>query len=280
MFLILILIAQTYACNLLVLGGGGSHGAYQSGVIQYLIEQGMRWDSVKGYSVGSLNAAYLATTDPSNLVQSFNKTRQKWAELHDYDIYVPNLLFDQSIASSSPMRKTLQTIFSGRTKEYIPTAFASTNIRTGHTDLLKFSSLTDELVNRIMASMAIPIFFPPITVNGIEYWDGQLKDTNFIEDNLCSDPITSLTFISINYHEEMKDVGTANLIKLAVRAINLLTDIDSTGLVKRYVHNIPVILCEPTVDLKTLIIDFSKGKELWDLGYSRGHIDCKTMMFT
>ncbi|MBQ6088299.1 MAG: patatin-like phospholipase family protein, partial [Firmicutes bacterium] len=41
----------------LVLGGGGSRGAYQIGVWQALKELGIRIDMVYGTSVGAINAA-------------------------------------------------------------------------------------------------------------------------------------------------------------------------------------------------------------------------------
>ena len=45
--------------NALVLGGGGSRGAYQFGAIKALKELGYEYEIITGASVGALNALFL-----------------------------------------------------------------------------------------------------------------------------------------------------------------------------------------------------------------------------
>lgn len=51
----------------LVLGGGGSRGAYEAGVWQALTELDMHFDMVVGVSVGALNAAMIAQGDADSM---------------------------------------------------------------------------------------------------------------------------------------------------------------------------------------------------------------------
>jgi predicted acylesterase/phospholipase RssA len=48
----------------LCLSGGGSHGAYQVGVLKALSESGRSWDYVSGVSVGSINGIFIAMHKP------------------------------------------------------------------------------------------------------------------------------------------------------------------------------------------------------------------------
>ena len=53
-------VADEEGTTAFVLGGGGSLGAVQVGMLRALLELGIRPDFVVGTSIGSLNGAYLA----------------------------------------------------------------------------------------------------------------------------------------------------------------------------------------------------------------------------
>ena len=56
--------ASQETCNALVMSGGGTNGAWESGVLWGLINYGnaddYKWDVVTGVSIGSVNSAYMA----------------------------------------------------------------------------------------------------------------------------------------------------------------------------------------------------------------------------
>ncbi|MBQ5441313.1 MAG: patatin-like phospholipase family protein, partial [Firmicutes bacterium] len=64
----------------LVLGGGGSRGAYEIGVWQALKELGIRIDMVYGTSVGAINAAMVAQGD-------LDLTASLWKELETDTVF-------------------------------------------------------------------------------------------------------------------------------------------------------------------------------------------------
>lgn len=107
----------------LVLGGGGSKGAYQVGAYEALLELGFSFDIVVGTSIGALNGALIAQGD-------FHKARGLWEQIsvekvisnglnltHDLDYYFSNtqkiIPFLKSYAQNKGMDTTpLQAIMS------------------------------------------------------------------------------------------------------------------------------------------------------------------------
>ena len=67
-----------------VLGGGGSLGAAQVGMLRALLEVGVRPDFVVGTSIGSLNAAYLAGhLDPDGI----ESMAELWSTVRRADVF-------------------------------------------------------------------------------------------------------------------------------------------------------------------------------------------------
>jgi len=63
----------------LVLGGGGSKGAYEIGVWQALNELGIQIDIVTGTSIGAVNGALVAQND-------FEMANKSWHEIKESTI--------------------------------------------------------------------------------------------------------------------------------------------------------------------------------------------------
>ncbi|MBO5394664.1 MAG: patatin-like phospholipase family protein [Clostridia bacterium] len=68
----------------LVLGGGGSRGAYQAGAIKALIELGFQAEIVTGTSVGSINASVYAQQDFSFLEDVWGKITYRQVVKHKF----------------------------------------------------------------------------------------------------------------------------------------------------------------------------------------------------
>lgn len=77
----------------LVLGGGGARGAYEVGVLAYVLAElpremgrSLRFDVVVGTSSGAINAAFLASaaTDPAAAVTAL---AERWRNLHINQVY-------------------------------------------------------------------------------------------------------------------------------------------------------------------------------------------------
>src|SRR3990170_691842 len=72
----------------LVLSGGGSKGAYQCGVLQYLLNDlGIQYSVLCGVSVGALNAALLAMYPLGQEKQSFESLKNLWTGINTSKVY-------------------------------------------------------------------------------------------------------------------------------------------------------------------------------------------------
>jgi NTE family protein len=182
----------------LALQGGGAHGAFGWGVLDRLLENGLRVEAICGVSSGAITGAMLA----QGLVKGGAEGGR--AELHrlwetlahgrggaavDAWLWGPDLLGDlvwQGMETMmrlfspaqinpmghNPLRPLLASLLEPDTlrRPGAPRFYAAaTDIRSGEAVLFGNDSITVEV---LLASACVPFLFPPIEVNGRPYWDG------------------------------------------------------------------------------------------------------------
>jgi NTE family protein len=157
-----------------VLTGGGVLGAVQAGQLMALADMGVRPDVVIGTSVGSLNAAYVASrpaaADCGELVDI-------WRGVRTEDIFPGSRLqrawnlvaHGDHIYPNDGLRHLVEKLPVRTFEELeIPLHISATNLRTGAE-----AWFTDgPLMRAILASTALPGIFPPIAIEGELYVDG------------------------------------------------------------------------------------------------------------
>jgi NTE family protein len=160
-----------------VLGGGGSLGAIQVGMLQALSEHDIAPDIVAGTSVGSLNGAVVALEPTS----AANRLSHLWPRLTREQVFPGGLLHQA---------RTLQ-----HAKTYL---FPSTGLATVIGDflgpeatfadlVLPFTAMAMDvatarphvlsdgpLLPALLASSAIPGIFPPVEIGPLRLYDGGL----------------------------------------------------------------------------------------------------------
>lgn len=160
-----------------VLGGGGSLGAVQVGMLRALVERQVAPDLVVGTSVGSLNGAFLAY-DPLGVV---GRLEVLWRSMTRQTVFPGNLLAQA------------RTLRQGRTHLFPDSGLravieASLPPETTFADLLlPFAAVTVDvgtatpyvvrhgpLVPALLASAAIPGIFPAVALDGRRLYDGGL----------------------------------------------------------------------------------------------------------
>lgn len=162
-----------------MLGGGGNLGAIQVGMLQAVMERGIRPDVVVGCSVGAINAAAVAA-DPT--VGGIELLRDIWISIRD-DVICPagrlsgiRLLTHRghSLQPNEGLRHLLETHLPYRTFEEFPTPFhvVAASLTTGHDRWFH----SGDVVNPILASAALPAIFPPVEIDGEQLIDGAVVD--------------------------------------------------------------------------------------------------------
>ncbi len=158
-----------------VLGGGGSRGAVQVGMLEELIHQGIRADRVYGASVGAINgAAYAGDPTPDGI----ERMAEIWRGVKGTDIFPRGALdgpwaFLQKRASVHANAGLRTIIEQGITFEdledtVIPFELVATSLTDGRERWITHGPALDA----VLASSAIPSIFPPVTIDGDVLVDG------------------------------------------------------------------------------------------------------------
>ncbi|WP_328644256.1 patatin-like phospholipase family protein [Amycolatopsis sp. NBC_00348] len=160
-----------------VLGGGGSLGAMQVGMLRAVAEAGITPDLAVGTSVGSLNAAVLALTrdDP------IERLRGIWAHMTRDEAF-PGGVFSRvrtltqsktHLFTNRGLTKIIdEHVGAGRRFEdlALPLGVVTTQVDTAEPLLIR----SGPLLTPLLASCAIPGIFPPVEHEGRLLYDGGL----------------------------------------------------------------------------------------------------------
>ena len=194
----------------LVLQGGGALGSYQAGVYEALASSEYLPDWVAGISIGAINAAIIAGNAPEHRVQ---RLRSFWEEITAPTKLWPSapdgplaawqhgasalaaLMFGQpgfftprppqdwlsldewvSYYKTAALKGTLERLVDfDRINDArdMRLSVGAVNVLTGHFAYFDSEKITIR-PEHVMASGALPPGFPPIEIDGEQYWDGGL----------------------------------------------------------------------------------------------------------
>jgi NTE family protein len=159
-----------------VLGGGGSLGAVQVGMLRALFELGIRPDFVVGTSIGSLNGAYVAGHLDLDGVESL---ADLWSSIRRADVFRFNV---RSLLGAVMGRRDhlfevlgLRAIIDRAGLGFARLEDAPIPVHAVATDLLRARPVIiseGDTVDALLASSAIPGIFPPVNVGGRLLVDG------------------------------------------------------------------------------------------------------------
>lgn len=158
-----------------VLGGGGSRGAVQVGMLQELIRRDIRADRVFGASVGAINGASYA--GQPNL-ENAERMADIWRAIKGTDIFPRGPLdgpwaFLQkrpSVHANTGLRAIIEAGIDYENLEdaAIPIEVVTTSLSDGRERWIGHGPA----VEAVLASSAIPSIFPPVIIDGDMLVDG------------------------------------------------------------------------------------------------------------
>lgn len=162
-----------------VLGGGGSRGAAQVGMLAELVDRGIRADRVYGVSVGAVNAAAYCG-DPTRAGMAHLEA--VWRGL-DGDVIFPRRRVQgpwsyfghrTAVHSNSGLKKVLADglRFERMEDAAVPLEVVATSLDDG----LERWLTEGPAIDAVLASSAIPALFPPVRVGKELLMDGGVVD--------------------------------------------------------------------------------------------------------
>lgn len=247
----------------LVLAGGGSYGAVQVGMLQALVEAGVRFDLVVGASVGALNGAYFAARPNTGGVAELARL---WLNLRQADVFPFSLT--EAIGGLLQRRgHVLQPVALRRLiRRALPLQRiedASLPLHIVASDLLNGAEVVlshGDVEQALLASAAIPLVFPAVSIGGRLLVDGGVA---------CNTPIASAVALGATRLIVLPTgFGCASteppsgLVALAMHTLNLVSmgqlmrDIELHG-TRASIH-----VVAPLCPLRSSVFDFSHSARL------------------
>ncbi len=225
----------------LVLAGGGSRGAFECGAIDFLVnEAGLDFDIFLGSSAGALNAAVLGSArNYRELVKQSRELRELWLNIRgNRSIYnsskfgIINLLLYDALHNPVGLRRLLAEHVDPARLCSNPSKFIKVGTVAIETGELFFADSRcresePHLRDYILASASIPVYFPPVKIDGKHWYDGGLRDITplgaaFEE---CPDEIVVILTFPVNQDLEpvLPEVRYRGPFHALLRAFNILT---------------------------------------------------------
>lgn len=268
------LVVSSSVCRILSLSGGGSHGAFEAGVLQSILERPdfQPWDVHLGVSAGGLGVLSLTKDDFSSNMKTIHDT---WSNSKTKDIIEP-LSSGNSLSGNDKIYKLIQKTYSQMTGNPTSGYFGVgvTDLTTGTFTVLDIDT-THISFDSFVASAAIPVVFPPVG----SFVDGGLQKNEIFLSGLeyCEDKYDSITMdlVFANYEAEQDIPGPWSLWEIAKRSLDIIKeDFDnmyfkSVVLCEHFesILSLTVNIIMPPEPITISSLDFNHGDMLWDLGY-------------
>ena len=173
-----------------VYGGGGAKAAAHLGAERALREVGLRPAAYVGCSMGAVVAAALALGwEPEAVGERMVDLGRRRIGMVDPLIFIlgvrrPGLL------KPDPLRAAFDALFlNARFGDMVrPLSIAVTDLDSGELVLFGTGGRDAPLVDVLLATCALPLYFPPVTLGGKRYVDGGIRSVLPIESALALQP--------------------------------------------------------------------------------------------
>ncbi len=270
--------------------GGGLRGIYAVGVLDYCMDQNIRFDLGIGVSAGSANLSSYCAGQRGRNYQFYTE----YAFRKQY-MSLGNFIFKKSFVDMDYVYGTLSNSDGENPLDYIAIRdnlmefyVVATDALTGNVKYFNKADIRQDDYSILKASSAIPFVCKPYGVQGLNYFDGALGDPVPVEKAFqlgCDRVVVILTKPEDEIRNSKRDRKLAARIrkrypaaaeKLCRRA-KLYNE--SVALAKKYAKQGKVLIVAPdnTCGVDTLKRNKESLRQLYEKGYKDGQKIAKYM---
>jgi len=262
--------------NILSFSGGGSFGAVEVGILDKLSSNNLIpkfFDLYTGISAGGLNSGFLSHFPTIELGLPIIKNI--YYGLSNSDIYSLYPKTNISLLNTNPLELTIKKTIGKLGPSKIQTLIGTTNLNTGYLDTYYYNTLEfEDQVKLLLSTSAIPIVFPPINWKSQLYVDGGEISNQLLE------PITSNQWLNVTYItttsgltpdysiKTFEDIIVRNAEIVFNTFDNSIFSINTNCGTNKPRGEINMYWVPSSVLTGYSILNFNKGKELIEIGYS------------
>lgn len=241
----------------LALQGGGSHGAFTWGVLDYFMEdERVSIGGISGTSAGAMNAAILAQGHMDGGAQGARESlEQFWRKVAEMGRFSPiqrsplsvltgswemgyspiNTMLDlfSRVASPydtnpldiNPLRELIESTIDFekvRACSALKLFIAATNVHTGKIKVFEREELTADMV---LASACLPTLYKAVEIDGVPYWDGGYVGNPPLYPLFHSTKSNDVVIVQINPIQRNETPKTAKDIQNRINEISFNTSL-------------------------------------------------------
>ncbi len=210
----------------LALQGGGAHGAFTWGVLDYLLEDGrLKIEAISGTSAGALNAAVMASHYvKGDIEQARGALESLWRSMSAHGVFSPYnysgvspwanqwanaLSWFQSFFSTSPYQNTLFTthFLERLLKQHVDFEqldydcsgmrlfVSATNVLTNRLHIFSNEELS---IDVFLASSCLPKIHRAVEIDGDFFWDGGFMGNPVLEPLVKDGGANDIVVVQVN----------------------------------------------------------------------------------
>ncbi len=161
----------------LVLEGGGNRGVFTAGVLDYLMEQDIKFSYVAGVSAGACNAVDFVSGQRERTKKCMILEDKEYRYISIENVLKNRSLFDMDMLFDKYPNEIFPFDFHAYFQSDIKCELVVTNCRTGEAEYLSEKNDKKRLMDICRASSSLPVVSPMVELDGEWYLDGGIADS-------------------------------------------------------------------------------------------------------
>lgn len=161
----------------LVLEGGGNRGVFTAGVLDYLMEQDIRFSYIAGVSAGACNAVDFVSGQRERTKKCMILDDKEYRYISIENVLKNRSLFDMDMLFDKYPNEIFPFDFDAYFQSDTKCELVVTNCSTGEAEYLSEENDKKRLMDICRASSSLPVVSPMVKLDGEWYLDGGISDS-------------------------------------------------------------------------------------------------------